>query len=180
MWSPLRAGMRAQATDVDDYASATLLEVWQAYFDAVERAVEDNGGDGSPILERHLLERLLSAHCRVVDENVDASEALDRGGDHLLHRLRVGYVSDDGKRLAACPLDLARDGLSFLQVRPGIDDDGRATCAERERNPSADVASGAGDDRDAAFEFLVRHLYCSPRCCPRPRRLRIQSRRSRW
>jgi hypothetical protein len=46
----------------------------KAGFDAVERAVEDDGGDGAPVGERHGLERLFRAHRRIVDENVDAAK----------------------------------------------------------------------------------------------------------
>jgi hypothetical protein len=44
----------------------------------------------------------------------------------------------------------AGDGLGLLQVRARIDDNRRATIRKRERDSAPDIASGAGDDGDAA------------------------------
>ena len=103
---------------------------------------------------RHVLERLLGAHRRIVDEDVDAAEARRGGRNHFLHRLDIGDIGGDAERLAARALDLARDRRGFLQVGAGVDDDCGAAVGERERDAAADIAPGAGDDRDAASEFL--------------------------
>ena len=122
----------------------------QAGFDAIERAVEDHAGDRAPVRKRHRFERLLHAHRGVIDQNVDTAEARRRGGDHGRNRVGVGDIGGDGERLPAAAFDLARDGLGFLQVRARVDDDRCAGIRERERNAAPDIASGAGDDGDAA------------------------------
>ena len=69
MRAVLRAGMRAQAADIDDRARAALLQARQAGLDAMERAVEGDAEHLAPFLEAHLLERLLRAQRGVVDQD---------------------------------------------------------------------------------------------------------------
>jgi hypothetical protein len=151
-----------EATDIHDHAGAAALEMRQAGFHAIERAVEDDGGDGAPVGKRHGRERLLGAHRRVVDQNVDAAEFLRRGRDHRIDRVGVGDVSGDGKRLAARPLDLVRDRLGLPEIGARIDHDRGAAVGERERDAAPDIAPSAGDDRDAAGQFLLRSHLRSP------------------
>ncbi len=109
----LGAGMRREAADIDDGAGLALAQLRQAGLHAVEGAVEHDRHDLAPFLVAQLLERLLAAQRRVVDENIDAAEPLHRGGRHLLHRLGVGDVGGDRERLAAGLLDLAHDRLGL-------------------------------------------------------------------
>ena len=55
-------------------------------------------------------------------------------------------------------LDLARDGLGLGAVAARIDQDGRPAVRQRQRDRAADIAARAGDDRDLAGEFAVRHV----------------------
>src|SRR5260370_13676288 len=89
------AGMRAQAADIDDGAAAGALELSQAGLNAIERALEDDAGDRAPIRKRHLFERLLRAHRRVVDQDINAPEMRDRGSNHLCHSIGIGDIRSE-------------------------------------------------------------------------------------
>jgi hypothetical protein len=146
--------MGGEAADVHDRACPALLEIGQAGLHAVERTVENDAGDRAPLFQRHVLECLLGAHRRVVDQDVDAAEARRGGRNHFLHCRAVGNIGSDAERLAARAPDLARDCLGFLEVGADVDDDSGAAVGKRERDAAADIAPGAGNDGDAAREFL--------------------------
>ncbi len=97
-----------------------------------------------------LIERLFAADGGIVDQDIDAAEAFERGVGNGLHRLGVGHVTGDGDGLPAGALDLAHDIVGFLPVGARIDHDGCAVGRERQRNGAADIAARSGDDGDAA------------------------------
>ena len=152
----LGAGVRAQAPNVDDRAGAAALEVRQAGLGAIEGAFEDDAHDLAPFGERHLVERLLPPQRRIVDETVDAAEALGRRRRHFLHGDRIGDIADAGDGLAASVFDRAHHGVGLRAIGSRIDDDRRAAGCQFERDRAPDVAPGAGDDGDAAGEFVIR------------------------
>jgi hypothetical protein len=129
----------------------------QAGHDAQERAVERHVHHGAPFRERHLIDRLLAAQRRVVDEEVDAAEALDRGRDHAVDRGSIGDVGDGGERLAALGDDLGDDGIGLGLIGAGVDDDRGAILRQLQRDGTADVTAGAGDEGDAAGEGFGGH-----------------------
>src|SRR5207247_8672394 len=94
--------------------------------DAMERAVEDYAENLAPVAEAHLLEPLLAAQRGVVDENIDAAEALDRGRHHRLDSLGVGDVGQARERPAAFAFDLTHHRLDFFALRPRLAHDGGA------------------------------------------------------
>jgi hypothetical protein len=67
------------------------------------------------------------------------------------------------QRRATCPGDLSGDGVGRTGVRAGsvnctaqvVDHDGRSASSQEVGVGSADPASGAGHDRDAAVEAIV-------------------------
>src|ERR1043166_2130160 len=152
----LRAGMRAQAPDVDDRAGPARFEIRQAGLGAMERAVERDAEHVAPFGEGHLLEQPLLAQRRVVDQIIDAAELPGRVRDHLEHRLLVRHIGNRDDRLAAVALDLAHARLGLRPVGPQVRDDRRAAGGQRLRHRAADVASRTGDQRDAARQFLFR------------------------
>src|SRR5262249_7127075 len=141
--APGCAERRGEAADVDDRARPALLEMRQAGFDAVERAVEDHAGDRTPVRKRHRLERLLRAHRGIVDENVDAAEAGGGSGDHGPNRVGVGDIGGDGERPAALALGLAGDPPRLLPVRARIDDDRPPPLPQRQPAPPPPIGTRA-------------------------------------
>ena len=77
---------------------------------------------------------------------------------HALHRVGVGDVREPRQRLAARRLDLLDHGC---RPRPCCARTLTTTAApadgQRQRHRAADVAARAGDDGDAAAEFLIAH-----------------------
>ena len=105
----------------------------------------------------HVLDGLLAALRHVVDEIVDAAEFLQRGVGHRVDRLGVDHVGERGHRLAALAFDLLDDALGLGAVAPHVDHHGAAAGGKLQRHGAADAAAGAGDDGDAALQFLVWH-----------------------
>jgi len=95
---------------------------------------------------------------RVVDEDVDAAEGLDRRLEDPVDLERAGDVRDDGDR------PLADRGGRLLGARlvDVVDDDPRALLREALRDPAADPVAGAGDHRDLPVEPPHRDLLVVP------------------
>ena len=112
--------------------------------------------DRVPVVLGHLVEDCVAENPRVVDDDVDPAEAVDRLLDH---RLRGGEVRDAAEvrlRLAA----RVANGGDRLERRDPIPafsgsraarivrDHLRAVRSQHLRDLGADAASGAGDERD--------------------------------
>jgi len=123
----------------------------------MERAVEHDAGDRAPVLEGHVLDRLFLAKRGVVDQIVDAAELFQRGFRHGVDGGCVDHVGDGDHRLTTLTLDVLDDALTFGAVVPHVDHHGAARRGELQRHLAADAAAGAGDDRDAALQFVFRH-----------------------
>ena len=122
---------------------------------AVERRVERGVHHFAPLGVAHLVDRLFAPQRSVVDQDVDAAEAFERGLRHRLDRGGIGDVGEDGDRLAAGRFDLAHDAVGFRLVRTHIDHHRRAGGRQLQRDGAADIAPGAGDDGDFAGEFVA-------------------------
>src|SRR5207253_9678862 len=88
----------------------------------------------------------------VVDETVEAAEALDGSLDKPAHVLFLPHVAVDEERLAHAfgarqLLQVARDGPAALLV-VAADDNPCARADELIRAALADAAAAAGDDQD--------------------------------
>ena len=99
----------------------------------------------------------------VVHEDVDATEVLDRRGDHGGDVGFVGEVGRDSQSACAGRLDLAhglveRSGCSLRMVcgRPCRTRDAAAGLAQRHRRRRSYPTAGAGDDRDLALQVHSR------------------------
>src|SRR5262249_12849426 len=96
----------------------------------------------------------------VVDQDVDAPEPVDGGGDERAGPGRGRHVAVVGDRLAPGPCDLGDDLVSWrgvLTIAPHraaevVDDHARAARREQRRVGAADAAPRAGDDGDASLE----------------------------
>ncbi len=101
----------------------------------------------------------------VVDQDVEASEALDGRIDERLRAGSRGHVAVVGDRNSARGDDLGRDGRRRFGVRAiarhraaeVVDDDARAPVGEQECIASADPTSRTRDDRDAPLEAVHAH-----------------------
>jgi hypothetical protein len=109
-------------------------------------------------LHRQLLGAGDGDRARVVDDDVDAAEPLDRLRDGARHRLLVADVAHDRQGLAARRLDRLGSGVDRaleLGVRlGGLGDqrDVRAIAGGALRDREADAAARAGDEHGLAFE----------------------------
>ena len=110
----------------------------------------------------HLVDRLFAAQRGVVDQDIDAAEALERGFSERSRGFFIGDVAEHAGRLAAGRLDLAHDAVGFRPVRAHVHHHRRTGLRERQRDGAANIAPGAGDDGDFAGKFLVvSHRSCS-------------------
>ena len=133
-----------------------------------------------PLVLLHVHEHAVAEDPGVVDEDVEAAEALDRRLHHAFGAGEVGDVLAVRDRLAAERLDLADDVVRrpFARALAGerraevVDDDLRAGARERERVLAADPAPGAGDDRDLARSRSGIAYVRLPRWISRSRRNR--------
>ena len=85
----------------------------------------------------------------VVDEHVDAAEALDDRVDQPIAVVPATDVRGDRERLTAGRLDLAGERVAGVLLA-AADDDGRAALGEREAHLAPEAAAAAGDDGDLA------------------------------
>ena len=116
--------------------------------------------DRVPLLFGHVDEHPVAQDARVVDEDVEIAERLDRGVDEALRTFPVGDVVAVDDRLATTGADLLDHLLSRGDVGPGavvrraevVDDDLGTFGGEVQGMLAADAAPGAGDDRNASVE----------------------------
>ena len=122
---------------------------------ARERPGEVHGDLTVPALERHLEHAEAAEDPGVVDEDVDAAEALAGAPDHRRHLRFVGDVTRDAECLAAAALD--RLGALLRVLRNLIDADDRGAFVGQPLGDAAsDVGAGPGDDRDLPRELHRR------------------------
>src|SRR5215204_570121 len=119
-----------------------------------EEIAEDVGSEGAlDLLRRDLVDVLLRMLLGgVVDEDVEAAEAIDDLLDRLLAEAGVADVAGDGEAVAPLgldePLGLARV-LALVQVHDG---DVSALAGEQDRHGAGDAGVAAGDDRYLVVE----------------------------
>gem|GEM_PF-4937074 len=95
-------------------------------------------------------------------QDVDPAEAADDRFDHVAHLGLEGNIARHRKRLPALILDLRR----YAPCGIAVDVDNRhlrSMPGEHARRFGAQSVSGAGQDGDPAFQFLVMHLAVSVR-----------------
>src|SRR6185437_8258351 len=158
MGAIFRAGMCAEAPDVDDGARIGLPQRRKAGFYTMEGAVEGDIHDFTPFGVAHLAECLFPPQRGIIDENIKTAELLYGRSHQHLHRGSVGDIADMDECLATTSLDLARDRFRLGTVAAHVDCDGRPAVRQRQRDRTPDIAARAGDDRDLAVDFpAARH-----------------------
>ena len=102
---------------------------------------------------------------RVVDQDVEAPELLDRRIDERLRAGNRGHVARVGDGRSASGDDLGSGAGRWFGVRSNaldratqvVDDDAGAPVGEQECMGATDAASRARDHRDAALESVLVH-----------------------
>ena len=98
----------------------------------------------------------VDSHDRVRDVGVDAAEARDRLGDHVLDLVLLGAVGRNRQRLRAGALDLGDAVLERL-LAPSGDDDLRPALPRALRNRPPEPARGPCDHDDLLGKRLLLH-----------------------
>jgi len=116
--------------------------------------------DRVPLFLGHVEAHLVAEDPRVVDEDVEPAERLDRLVHHALGTAPAGAVVTVGDGLAAGGLDLLDDllrrpsvaALAGARATQVVDHDRGALAREEQCFLSPDAAPGTRDDRDLAVE----------------------------
>jgi hypothetical protein len=119
-----------------------------------------DGQDVVEVAEREIREGRLSRHPGVVDEDVDAPEAIERRADDCRATFRGRDGVGVGNRSASTLGDLGRDRSRRLRgcaasVGSGagvVHDDLRSSRCEQQRVFPPEARASTGDDRDAPLE----------------------------
>ena len=91
----------------------------------------------------------------VGDDHVEPAEAIDGGGDRLLHRAAIGHVAGEADRPGVVDLG----GRLNCRIRAQIDDHHRRSARdERSRGREADSPRRAGHERDLAVQLVAFHV----------------------
>ena len=152
-----RPGVRRHAADVDHAAGTALAQVRQRRLRAMERAVDADRVGSLPVGIAQRVEWRLQADRRVVDDDVQAAEALRDRRDHRVDLGALGHVGERQQRLAAASEDLVDHGLALLPAGAHVDRDLRARVGQRQRDGAPDVAAGTGDQRDPTLQRCGVH-----------------------
>jgi hypothetical protein len=131
----------------------------------VEGALEVDVEHRLELLLRHVLERRVAQDARVVDDDVDLAERVERRLHDGLAALRRGHRVVVGHGLAAGGLDLVDDllrcrlGAAGAVGRPTqvVHDDEGASLRQLQGVAAAQPATGARDDRNLAVEPEICH-----------------------
>jgi hypothetical protein len=148
------------AEDVDDCTAAARDQVGNCGLTAVERSAEMHVHLGRHVLlPVRFKKRFLGVNvARVVDENVQSAKCGDRPCDHGADVVAVSDVGPFCDSSSARLLDFGDDAFGTLPTGKEIDRDRGTPLAELARDRGADLAAGAGYERDLSFEISHRAL----------------------
>ena len=115
--------------------------------------------DCVPLLGRHVHEHAVAQDARVVDQDVEPAEGLDRGVDEALRALPIGDAVAVRHGLATHRLDLVDDVVRGTSRLPGavhlaaevVHDDLCTVRRQHQRVLATDAPAGARDDRDSSL-----------------------------
>lgn len=148
----------AVADDRDDATVAALLQMRHGGVAEVDRAHQVDVDLALPLGRRGVLERLADRETSIVDDSVEAAEAVDDGGHHRGDRGLIGEVGLDGVRLAAARDDLGDDRGRLVGRAAVVDGHSGALGGQRERDLAADVPRSSGHECDASSELGLHGL----------------------
>jgi hypothetical protein len=146
------AGKRTVADKEKDAAVFVLNHRADQRARQVKRAVEDDAADEFPIRVGEFGKGLVRPDRGVVDQDVDAPELGQRLRRHRLNLILLGHIGDDADRLDPEILRLAHHAIELLLVGARIDDNVRAFSSQFQHRRAADIAAGAGDQRDLSLK----------------------------
>ena len=163
----LQAGNRG---GVDDAAAAALHERRQAGPRHQHRAREVHRNDRVPLVARHLHKGLVAQDARVVDQNVDAAEGVERALRDARSTLFGRHVVEVGHGLAARRSNLLRNHLGCGRARAHavtraakvVDDQQGAFARKLQRVAPTEAAAGTRYDR---YLSIQQSHVLSPKFC---------------
>ncbi len=145
--------------DVDDLARRlAALQVLHESLRGEEGALQVRVQDEVVVVFRHVPERGVLFHARVVDEDVDLAQGGDAAGNELVDRGDRAEVRADGHRAPACGLNLCLDRVRFFRMRVIVDDDVGAFLREADRDGGSDALAASRDECDFSGEFHIREI----------------------
>ena len=156
--------------DVDDRAAQRLrvfLDFGHAVLAAQEHAVEVDGVDAAPFLQRDVLDRLGEADAGRIHQHVQRAEGLHRLGDGGLPIFLAGDV-EPHEMGGLADLGGERTALVLLDVG---DHDAGALLGHQYRAALAETRRAAGDEGHLAGQ-TIGHFFFPPAAAP--------TRDSRW
>jgi hypothetical protein len=121
--------------------------------------------DEVPVLDIHLEHALVAEDARVVDEDVDPAEAVDRRLHYLLGAVPLGDAVVVRHRLAARRLDLVADllcgsgvrSLAFHRAAEVVYYNLRSTARKKKGVSAAEASAGPGNNRNSIIKPYVSH-----------------------
>ena len=121
----------------------------------LEGALEVAGEGVVPVVVVDRREGLLFEEARVVDDDVEAAEMLDRGRDAAPDALAFGDVELHRECAAAMLLDLLDDGPGCALALVPRDAHAGAFPGETLGDSAADAPRRSGDDRDLVLQYAA-------------------------
>ena len=140
--------------DVDDRATAASLHQGYGQLAAEVHAAQVGVHQAVVVLVLHLLDRIADADTGVVEEDVEAAEALLHGGEQALHLLTHPDIGWNGQNLAARLFDFR---FHPFQLFRGARRDGDLgpVLGEQQGDAAADALAAPGYDGDPVLESHV-------------------------
>src|SRR5882762_9095363 len=123
MGTVLRAGMRAQPSDIDDGPRPAFPQSWKTGLRAVKRAIEGDVEDFAPFGVVHLGEGFFPPQRRIVDEDIDAAEMVERRVRESLTLLRISNIANYAEGSATGCTDLKDKCIDLASIRTCVDND---------------------------------------------------------
>jgi hypothetical protein len=136
----------------DDASPPALLHARHHRAGQIESGVEIHREDAVPVLQRGLGDRLVRPDRRVAHEDVDGPEDREAVLDHGLDRVRIADVAQHGRHTYPSLAALLGHRLQLVAVGARVQDEIRPLPREGERDRTADVATGPGDEGGAALK----------------------------
>ena len=120
---------------------------------AMKGAVQVDINHRPPGVEGHIGERHDKVASRVGNQDIQASEGRNSGGDCRLNSLGISDIGHDGHGLPAFGFDCQRSGGNALGVAAG-QHDLRPRRRQTARDGKADAATTSGNKRRAALQAI--------------------------
>ena len=134
---------RVQAGEIDDPTPALRDHPGQEGAGEVHRRVEVDLDDATPIRLAHLEKTLVRTDRRVVDEDIDRPELVQRRPGEALRLVGRPDIAHQHHHFDAERLCLSRHGLAIRPIARPVDNDVAAAPRQIQRDRPADIPSRA-------------------------------------